>query len=400
MTKERNLNFDEIINRRGTNCLKYDFAVERGALKPGENQSDLLSLWIADMDFRTSSFVQDALIESAKHGIFGYTEPRERYFKILQDFYRRHHHFEIEDSRWIVKTPGVVMVLALAIKAFTNVGDSVLIQQPVYMHFPDVILDNDRKVVSNDLVYGEDGRYHIDFEDFEKKIMEKHIKLFLLCSPHNPVCRVWTREELQRISEICLKHKVLVVADEIHNDFVFEGTHTVYASLSDEAAQNSITVTSPTKSFNLAGLQIAHSFIKNPEIRQAICRQISAIGYSQLPVPSLVGAQAAYEFGDEWLDGLKKYIKGNIDYVDQFVRENLLGVKLVPMEATYLAWLDFSGTGLTSEHVDDLVRNKAHLWLNSGTLFGKTGRCFQRVNLAAPRSVIIEAFNRIKNVLA
>lgn len=398
MTKERNLNFDEIVDRRGTNCLKYDFAVERGALKPGEDSNGLLPLWIADMDFRTSSFVQDALIRSVEHGIFGYTEPKAEYFRALQNFYRRRHNFEF-DPRWVIKTPGVMIVLALAIKAFTKVGDAVLIQQPVYMHFPDVILQNDRKLVSNDLVYGEDGRYHIDFEDFERKIVENNVKLFLLCSPHNPVCRVWTREELLRVGEICLKHNVFVVADEIHNDFVFEGTHTVFASLGEKFADNSITVTSPTKTFNLAGLQIAHAFIKNPEVRKAIRKEIDGIGYSQVTIPGLVAAQAAYEHGEEWLEALKKYLKGNIDFVDKFVKENLPGVKLVPMEATYLAWLDFKGTGLSTTQVDDLIRNKARLWLNSGTLFGKTGECFQRVNLACPRSILEEALNRIKKAL-
>ncbi|SHH48931.1 cystathione beta-lyase [Fibrobacter sp. UWH9] len=398
MTKERNLNFDEIVDRRGTNCLKYDFAVERGALKPGEDSNGLLPLWIADMDFRTSSFVQDALIRSVEHGIFGYTEPKAEYFRALQNFYRRRHNFEF-DPRWVIKTPGVMIVLALAIKAFTKVGDAVLIQQPVYMHFPDVILQNDRKLVSNDLVYGEDGRYHIDFEDFERKIVENNVKLFLLCSPHNPVCRVWTREELLRVGEICLKHNVFVVADEIHNDFVFEGTHTVFASLGEKFADNSITVTSPTKTFNLAGLQIAHAFIKNPEVRKAIRKEIDGIGYSQVTIPGLVAAQAAYEHGEEWLEALKKYLKGNIDFVDKFVKENLPGVKLVPMDATYLAWLDFKGTGLSTTQVDDLIRNKARLWLNSGTLFGKTGECFQRVNLACPRRILEEALNRIKKAL-
>lgn len=398
MTKERNLNFDEIVERRGTNCLKYDFAVERGAIKPGEELGDLLPLWIADMDFKTSSFIQDALVRSAEHGIFGYSEPKEDYFRALQNFYHRRHNFEF-DPRWVIKTPGVMIVLALAIKAFTKVGDAVLIQQPVYMHFPDVILQNNRKLVSNDLVYGEDGRYHIDFEDFERKIVENNVKLFLLCSPHNPVCRVWTREELLRVGEICLKHNVFVVADEIHNDFVFEGTHTVFASLGEKFADNSITVTSPTKTFNLAGLQIAHAFIKNPEVRKAIRKEIDGIGYSQVTIPGLVAAQAAYGHGEEWLEALKKYLKGNIDFVDKFVKENLPGVKLVPMEATYLAWLDFKGTGLSTTQVDDLIRNKARLWLNSGTLFGKTGECFQRVNLACPRSILEEALNRIKKAL-
>lgn len=398
-SEERNLDFDTVIDRRHTKSIKYDFFVERGLVKPGDDASGILPLWIADMDFKTSSFVQDALIRTAEHGIFGYSETQEDYFRILQDFYRRHHNYEIESPRWVIKTPGVMFAIGMAVKAFTNVGDTVLIQQPVYMHFVDVIEFNERKVVSNDLVYGEDGRYHIDFEDFEKKIVENNIKLFLLCSPHNPVCRVWTREELLRIGEICLKHHVLVVSDEIHSDFVFEGTHTVFGSLSEEIADNSIIVTAPTKTFNLAGVQISHTFVKNSTIRRALRYQINATGYSQVSIQGIVSAEAAYSKGDVWLDALLKYIKGNIDYTDKFIRENLEGVKLVPMEATYLAWLDFNGTGLSSEQVDSLVLRKAKLWLNSGSKFGKTGAGFQRLNLACPRSTLAEALNRLKVAL-
>lgn len=396
MTKERNLNFDEIVDRRGSHCLKYDFAVERGAVKPGESQDDLLSLWIADMDFKTTSFIQDALIKQAEHGIFGYSEVKEEYFKAVQSFYRRHHNFEIEDPSWIVKAPGVVFILAMAIKAFTRKGDAVLIQNPVYMHFAGLVKDAERRVVSNDLIQGEDGRYHIDFEDFEKKIVENDIKVFLLCSPHNPVCRVWTREELLRIGEICLKHHVLVVSDEIHSDFAFEGKHIVFASLSEEFAQNSITVTSPSKTFNIAGLQLSNTFIKNPEIRKAIIHEIDAVGYSQLNVMGLVATQAAYLHGDEWLDAVKKYIKTNIDYAETFVKENLPGVKVVPTEATYLMWLDFRGTGKSAAEVNNLILNKAKIWINSGALFGKIAAGFQRFNVACPRSVLVEALDRLK----
>ena len=398
-SEERNLDFDTVIDRRHTKSIKYDFFVERGLVKPGDDASGILPLWIADMDFKTSSLVQDALIRTAEHGIFGYSETQEDYFRILQDFYRRRHNYEIESPRWVIKTPGVMFAIGMAVKAFTNVGDTVLIQQPVYMHFVDVIEFNERKVVSNDLVYGEDGRYHIDFEDFEKKIVENNIKLFLLCSPHNPVCRVWTREELLRIGEICLKHHVLVVSDEIHSDFVFEGAHTVFGSLSEEIADNSIIVTAPTKTFNLAGVQISHTFVKNPTIRRALRYQINATGYSQVSIQGIVSAEAAYANGDVWLDALLKYIKGNIDYTDKFIRENLEGVKLGPMEATYLAWLDFNGTGLSSEQVDSLVLRKAKLWLNSGSKFGKTGAGFQRLNLACPRSTLAEALNRLKVAL-
>ncbi len=393
---ERNLDFDTVIERRHTNSLKYDFAVERRVIKPGEDPYSLLPLWVADMDFKTSSFIQDELIRAAEYGIFGYSEPKEDYYEAVKSFYRRRHNYNIEDRKWIIKVPGVMFALGMAIKAFTKEGDAILIQQPVYMHFADAIINNDRKVVSNDLVYGEDGRYHIDFEDFEKKIVENNIKLFLLCSPHNPVCRVWTCEELTRLGEICLKHNVIVVSDEIHSDFVFEGTHTVFGSISEELADNSIIVTAPTKTFNLAGIQIAHAFIKNPSIRRAFRKQIFATGYSQVSIQGIVSAQAAYSKGDVWLDALLKYIKGNIDFTDKFIKENLKGVKLVPMEATYLAWIDFNGTGLSPDEIQDRIRNKARLWLNNGIFFGNNGEGFQRLNLACPRCILVEALNRLK----
>lgn len=395
-TEERNLDFDIVNERRHTHSLKYDFAVECRAVKAGEDPYGLLPLWVADMDFKTSSFIQDALIEVAQHGIFGYSEPKSDYFEAIQDFYRRRHNYNIEDSKWIVKIPGVMFGVATAIKTFSNESDAVLIQEPVYMHFADVIRNNNRVVVSNDLVYGDDGRYHIDFEDFEKKILENNIKLFLLCSPHNPVCRVWTREELSRIGEICLKHNVIVVSDEIHSDFIFEGTHTVFGSISEAFVDNSIIVTAPTKTFNLAGVQIANAIIKNPKLRRAFRKQIIATGYTDVSIQGIVSAQTAYSKGEVWLDALLKYIKGNIEFTDKFIKENLKGIKLVPMEATYLAWLDFNGTGLSSDEIQERIRNKARLWLNNGILFGKTGERFQRLNLACPRSILAEALNRLK----
>ena len=396
---ERNLDFDTVIERRHTNSIKYDFAVEQRAVKPGEDPYSLLPLWVADMDFKTSSFIQDELIRVAEYGIFGYSEPKDDYYETVKNFYRRRHNYNIEDRKWIIKVPGVMFALGMAIKAFSNEGDSILIQQPVYMHFADVIINNNRKVESNNLVYGEDGRYHIDFVDFEKRIIENNVKLFLLCSPHNPVCRVWTREELTRLGEICLKHNVIVVSDEIHSDFVFEGTHTVFGSISEEFANNSIIVTSPTKTFNLAGVQVAHAFIKNPTLRRAFRKQILATGNSEVSIQGIVSAQAAYSKGEVWLDALLKYLKGNIEYTQKFVQENLKGVKLVPMEATYLAWLDFNGTGLSPNEIQDRIRNKARLWLNNGILFGKSGEGFQRLNLACPRCILVKALNRLKVAL-
>ena len=389
---ERNLNFDEIIERKGTDCLKYDFAVKRG--KP----EDVLPFWVADMDFRTTSYVEDALIERAKHGIFGYSESQEDYFHAIAGWMHRRHHWDVEPD-WLIKTPGVVFALAMAVKAFTEAGDCVLIQQPVYYPFSEVIQDNGRVVVSNDLYLGTDNRYHMDLEDFEQKIVEHHVKLFLLCNPHNPSGRVFTREELTGMGEICLKHGVTVVCDEIHHDFVFQGEHTVFASIKKEYADISVTCTSPSKTFNLASMLISNIFIPNEKLRQRFQHEVNAAGISQLSVLGLVATQAAYEHGDEWYEKMMAYVKSNIDYARNYVEEYLPGVKMINGEGTYLVWLDFRGTGIETEELDRRIIYDAKLWLDSGKIFGKTGEGFQRINVAAPRKTITECFERIRKIL-
>ena len=389
---ERNLNFDEIIERKGTDCLKYDFAVKRG--KP----EDVLPFWVADMDFRTTSYVEDALIERAKHGIFGYSESQEDYFHAIAGWMHRRHHWDVEPD-WLIKTPGVVFALAMAVKAFTEAGDCVLIQQPVYYPFSEVIQDNGRVIVSNDLYLGTDNRYHMDLEDFEQKIVEHHVKLFLLCNPHNPSGRVFTREELTGMGEICLKHGVTVVCDEIHNDFVFQGEHTVFASIKKEYADISVTCTSPSKTFNLASMLISNIFIPNEKLRQRFQHEVNAAGISQLSVLGLVATQAAYEHGDEWYEKMMAYVKSNIDYARNYVEEYLPGVKMINGEGTYLVWLDFRGTGIETEELDRRIIYDAKLWLDSGKIFGKTGEGFQRINVAAPRKTVTECFERIRKIL-
>ena len=389
---ERNLDFDSIIDRRGTDCLKYDFAKRRGM------PEDVLPLWVADMDFRTSSYVEDAVIERTKHGIFGYSEVQEEYFDAVAGWMLRHHGWRVEPG-WLVKTPGVVFALAMAVKAFTGEGDSVLIQQPVYYPFKEVIEDNGRKVVSNDLYLGEDNRYHIDIVDFEKKIVEHGIRLFLLCSPHNPSGRVFTRDELTAMGDICLKHGVLVVSDEIHNDFVFEGEHTVFTSIKKEYEDISVVCTSPSKTFNLASMLISNIFIPNRRLRHAFRHEMDAAGISQLSVLGLTATKAAYEKGDEWYENMLSYVKENINFTKKYVLENMPGVKVVEGEGTYLLWLDFGGTGIDGEELDRRIIYDARLWLDSGKIFGSSGEGFQRINVAAPRQIVRECLERIKNIL-
>lgn len=389
---ERNLNFDKIIDRRNTRCLKYDFAVERNM------PADVLPLWVADMDFETSSYIEDAIIERAKHAIYGYSEVKTPYFDILKKWMQKHHDWDIQ-RKWLVKTPGVVFALAMAVKAYTEPGDAVLIQQPVYYPFSEVIVDNGRRVVSNTLYLGEDNRYHIDFEDFEQKIVENQIKLFFLCNPHNPVGRVWTKEELTRLGDICVKHHVTVVSDEIHEDFVFKGKHQVFANVKKEYEDITVTCTAPSKTFNIASLMISNILIPNPELKQKFKKQLDAAGISQLNVLGLVACEAAYEHGEEWYQAMHAYVKANIEFVKQYAEEQLPGVNMVEQEGTYLVWLDFRGTGLGVEELDDKIINQAKLWLDSGKIFGSCGEGFQRINVACPRKVLEEAMDRIKNVV-
>ena len=389
---ERNLDFDRIIDRKNTRCLKYDFAVKRGM------PEDVLPLWVADMDFETSSYIEDALTERVKEGIFGYSDVQTPYFEIIRDWMIRHHDWEPQE-KWLIKTPGVVFALAMAVKAYTDPGDKVLLQQPVYYPFSEVITDNGREVVSNDLVLTEDGTYKIDFADFEQKIIANGIKLFLLCSPHNPVGRVWTREELETIGDICVKHGVTVVSDEIHNDFIWEGTHTVFAGIKKEFADISVTCTSPSKTFNLASMLISNIFIPDQILRRKFRKEMDRAGISQLSVLGLVATEAAYAHGDEWYAAMKNYVRDNIAFAKTYVEKNLPGVRMIDTQGTYLIWLDFRQTGLTVEELDRKIIYEAGLWLDSGKIFGKTGEGFERINVACPRAVLQEALDRIRGIL-
>lgn len=386
---EKNVDFDSVITRQNTDCLKYDFALRRG--KP----DGVLPLWIADMDFKTSSKIIEAIQERVEHGIFGYSEVQERYFETVSKWMRKKHNWKVE-QRWLVKTPGVVYAIAMAIQAFTEKGDGVMIQQPVYYPFSEIITDNGRRVVDSTLVLRQDGKYHMDLEDFENKIIEHGVKLFLLCNPQNPVGRVWSREELKNLGDICIKHDVLVVSDEIHQDFVFKGKHQVFAEISDELRERTITCTSPSKTFNLAGLQVSNIFIANTGIRHCFKKQIDASGYSQLNALGLTACEAAYRHGEEWHEKLMKYLKGNLNFIREYLKEKLPQIKLIEPEGTYLVWLDFRELGFTEAEREELIVHKAGLWLDSGAIFGVTGEGFERINIACPRSILQEALEKLK----
>ena len=386
-------NFDEIIDRYNTNSIKYDFAAERG--KP----EGLIPLWVADMDFRTAPCVTQALEKSARHAIFGYTEAKREgpYFDVMRKWFSQRLGFEIKPE-WVIKTPGVVFAIFAAIRAFTEPQDAVLIQTPVYYPFKESVADNGRLLVTNPLLYT-DGKYKIDFDDFENKIVKKNIKLFILCSPHNPVGRVWTKDELSRMGEICLKHNVIVISDEIHCDFVFPGRrHTVFGTISEEFLNNSVICTSPSKTFNLAGLQTANIFIADENLRRKFRKEISKTGYSQLNTMGIVSCQAAYEDGGEWVDEMLAYLEKNYRYVKEFTAAKLAKIRLAELEGTYLIWLDMNAYGLSDIELEKTIVEKAGLWVSNGSIFGEEGKGFIRINTACPLSTLVTAFDRLAAV--
>lgn len=384
--------FDTVIDRRGTNSLKYDFAKERGKAE------DVLPLWVADMDFKTAPAILDKLEQVVRHGIFGYTESKEDYFRALEGWYRERFGWKVQKS-WLIKTPGVVFALAAAVRAFTDKGDAVLIQQPVYYPFMSVIEKSGRKLANNALRQV-DGHYEIDFADFEQKVVQDKVKLFILCSPHNPVGRVWKEWELRKLGDICLEHGVVIVSDEIHSDFVWQGhKHLVLSSLSPEYEKITVTCTAPSKTFNLAGLQISNIFVPDAGLRKKLHREVLLTGYSEASTVGLAACQAAYESGGEWLEELKNYIWENYLFLEDYLARNIPQIHPNVLEGTYLVWLDCRGLGMTEAEREDFIVKKAKLWLDKGTMFGTEGEGFERINIACPRKTLEKALGSLRDAL-
>jgi len=380
--------FDNIIERRSTCSIKYEPSW-RG--KP----EDVLPLWVADMDFAAPPCVRDALVRRAQHGIFGYSEPDAAYFNVMRAWFEQRFNWTTERD-WLTITPGVVNALYIAVRALTEPGDGIVIQQPVYYPFESSIRKTGRQLLINELVYS-DGHYRIDFQDFEEKI--KQAKLFIMCNPHNPVGRVWKADELTRMGEICLRHGVTVIADEIHGDFIFPGhRHLVFAALNPDFANITVTCTSPSKTFNLAGLLHANIFISNKEPRDKFKDEYTRCGLSQPGIMGLVACKAAYEGGSEWLDELLAYLAENMLLLKTFLSQNIPKIKLIEPEGTYLAWLDCNELGLSPQKLDETLTHQGKLWLSSGHTFGKGGKGFERMNVACPRSVLHNALERLKGV--
>jgi len=381
-------NFDTIVDRRNTGSIKVD------RIKKEHLPEDTIPMWVADMDFESAPEIREALQKAVEHGIYGYTTLKDSYFTAVHDWFLRRFGWEVQEE-WMMQTPGVVFALAAAVRAFTKKGDAVLIQRPVYCPFSRVIEQNNRVIVNNPLVY-ENGSYRVDYADFEEKIVAEQVKMFILCNPHNPVGRVWTMEELRRMGDICKKHSVFVVADEIHCDFVHKGYHhTNFATLGTEFEQNCMVCTSPSKTFNLAGLQTSNIFIPNEEKRKQMQQELDQVSYHGAGLFGITACEAAYSKGEAWLEELLNYLEGNLNYIKDFLKEKLPEIKLVEPQGTYLLWMDVSAYGYTTEQLKERLRTEARLWLDEGEMFGPEGECFVRVNMASPREVIAEAMERL-----
>lgn len=373
--------FDKIVERRNTDCIKWD-SVE------GEHTSlNTLPMFIADMDFEVLPEIKEALMRRVNQSVYGYTMITDAYYDAVIDWMKRRHDWHIEKD-WIVPICGVVPAINASIQAFTNPQDAILIQPPVYFPFKHAIENNGRLCIENPLI-NDDGRYQIDFENFESQIVSHNVKMFILCNPHNPVGRVWTKEELEKMAEICMKHHVLIVSDDIHHDFVFQpNKHTPIATISEQASNYTITCTAPSKTFNLAGLQASNIVIKNPRLRKAFKEVLENFGIDGINMMGAESCKTAYQFGDTWVDELVDYIQGNMDYAEGYLMKYLPMIKMTHPEGLYLAWIDFRALGFDDEQLKTFLLDQVKVRPNAGDWFGKEGSGFARINFACPRSQV------------
>mgnify|MGYP000009513331 FL=1 len=387
-----NYNFDEIINRNGTDSVKWDGVEGRWG------RNDLIPMWVADMDFRTAPPVVEALRKRAEHGIFGYVRVPDAYYAAVTNWFARRHDWQIE-KEWIIYTTGVVPALSAVIKALTVPGDKVMVQTPVYNCFFSSIRNNGCGMIANPLIY-RNGTYQIDFADLEQKAADPSVKVLLLCNPHNPAGRVWTKQELTRIGDICIRNNVWVVADEIHCELVFPGhTYIPFASISQEFLMHSVTCTSPSKAFNLAGLQIANIISADTDIRIKIDKAINVNEVCDVNPFGVEALMAAYNDSEEWLEELKQYLFANYNYLRAYFAECLPKFPVSMLEGTYLVWVDCSVLNQSSDEIVKTLLEKEKLWVNEGGLYGEAGEGFIRINIACPRQQLIEGLNRLRRAL-
>lgn len=380
-------NFDEIVPREGTDCIKYD------AREWMFKTSDVLPLWVADMDFKTPDFIVNAIKKRAEHEIYGYTFKPDSYFNSVIGWMKRRHNWDIQ-KEWISYSPGVVAGLTLAIETFSKPGDEVIVQPPVYFPFFDCVKGTKRKLIENPLKI-ENGRYTFDFDDLKAKI-SPNTKILMLCNPQNPGGMVWTKDELEEISTICLQNKIMVISDEIHSDLIFrDHKHIPFATISEEAANNCVVFMAPSKTFNVAGLSSSIAVIPN---KANFSRYERALGVGHLGMGNIFGSvalEAAYSHGDEWLEQMLAYLWENYRLLEKYFKENLPKVKVMKPEATYLIWLDFTEYGMDDEELSKFIADKAKVGLNNGGRFGTGGNGWMRINIGCPRNILQEGLERL-----
>lgn len=388
-------NFDEIIDRTQTESYKWN----SDALKEMFGEDGILPFWVADMDFKVAEPIIEALRKRVEHGIYGYSVRPDSYYQAIINWTKRRFGWEIE-KEWIEYTPGIVPAVNYLVQALLRPGDKVLIQEPVYYPFKKSVENNGCHVIVNELKYNGDF-YEIDFQDFEEKVKDTKVKVFILCSPHNPVSRVWTEEELRKMGDICLANDVMVISDEIHNDLVYSGNkHIMFGSLSEELADISITCTAPSKTFNLAGMQASNVIISNKEVMTKYREQLERNNIGMQNPLSIVAAEAAYNEGEEWLEQLLRYLEGNIDFIKKYLAENLPKARLIKPQATYLGWIDLREYESDGKKLEELVIKEGKVAFDGGTWFGQGGDGFLRINYACPRALLEEGLKRLSKAVS
>jgi len=384
-------NFDEIINRENSGSLKYDIRKQKFG------KEDVIPMWVADMDFRTPDFIVDALKQCAEKDIFGYFLFPDSYYKSIINWVKRHHQWEIQKD-WISYCPGVVPALSLAVLAYTQPGDKIIVQPPVYHPFFFVIKDNKRQVVENPLLL-KNGRFYMDFNDLEPKLIDA--KMLFLSNPHNPGGMVWKKEELMQLAELCLKYNVLLISDEIHADLVFKPNKFIpVASLSSEIANNTVSFIAPSKTFNMAGLSSSSVIISNKSLKARFDETLHTIHVGLGNSFGIAATEAAYNHGDTWINELLDYISSNIDFVENYLKKHVPQIKMIRPEGTYLIWLDCRDLNLSDDELNRFFIEKANLGLNEGRTFGTGGNGFMRMNVACPKSIIEKALLNLKEAIA
>lgn len=384
--------FDRIVERRNTNSYKWDFCKEL------TGYTNLLPMWLADMDFLSPPKIIEAIKTRADHGLFGYTITPESYYEAFIQWVKRRYSWDIK-REWITVTPDVLRAIVFAIHAYTNLGDKVVIQPPVYYPFTKLILNNGRQVLENQLKF--DGQqYFMDYEHLEE-VIDSRTKMFILCNPHNPIGRSWTTEELRKLGEICSRHGLLIVSDEIHSDLVFEGyQHVPFAKISKQTGNMTITCNSASKTFNLSGTCIANVIIEDKKLRIYYKNICESLWTKMVNIFSILAAETGYRFCGQWLEQVMQYIYDNYLLLKDYLDSEIPKIAVVELQATYLAWLNFRNTGLTSEKLNRLLREEAEVWLDEGRIFGAGGDLFQRMNIACPRSILQESLSRMKKAFA